>query len=133
MQPDTITLSIDPLNDANAANRDYERLEEHLNRSVYMAAGHLPESRDIIGLYRTAQKVNGNFRGVKKSTVKFTKDYSVLGVDGISSLTAPAILEMNFSFPVGIVEAAYIERRQTLLAMLDHDVVMDALNSVLVV
>jgi hypothetical protein len=90
---------------------------------------HDPAARNLLGLYRTAPKVNGNFKGVLKTSAKFTRDYTVAGVDS-SDLVSPAIVEVNFSFPVGFAAADFVEIRQTLLALLDNDTIMDNLNAI---
>lgn len=133
MQPDEITISVDEANDAGG-NVDHvmTRFEEHLNRSIYIETDHSPAARNTMGFYRTNPKVNGNFRGVQKTSCKFTRDITVDGVDG-SDLIAPIILEVNFSFPVGTLAADFVLARQTALALLDMDTVMDNLNLVLMI
>ncbi len=132
MQPDTITLAVDEANTASTTDHVLTRYEEHLNRSVYISANHEPAARDTLGFYRAAPKANGNFKGVQKTSVKFTKDITVLGVDG-TNLISPIITEVNFSFPVGTPAADYIERRQSVIALLDDDDIMEDLNKILMV
>lgn len=130
MQPNTITLPVDAANDANLADQIFTRFDEFSNRSLYIGPAHLPEARYTLGLYRSPIKANGNFRGVKKTSFKLTKDISVLGVDGVSSLTSPIIVETSFSFPVGVLAADVLELRQVDLALIDYDTIMDDLNIV---
>jgi hypothetical protein len=129
MQPDTITLAVDEANNASTTDHVYTRFEEHLNRSVYICADHDPAARNLLGFYRTAPKINGNFKGVLKTSMKFTRDYTVVGVDG-SDLSSPIIIEVNYSIPVGVAAADVVENRQTVLALLDTDTIMNNLNRI---
>lgn len=130
MQDNVITLAVDELNDANTIDHVFTRFDDSLaNRIIYNDDDHLFEARDTLGLYRTFPKPNANFKGVLKTTAKFTKDITVDGVDGVSSLTAPIILEINFSVPVGATNAQILIERQKALALLDLDIVMVDLNS----
>lgn len=134
MQTNEITLTVDELNDGvTTADVDhvFTRFDEYQNRSVYNGSTHTFESRDQLGLYRTFPKPNANFKGVRKSTVKFTKDIVVTGVDGVSSITSPIITEISFSIPVGATDAQILIERQKALALLDLDAVMTPLNSLL--
>lgn len=134
MQPNQIVLAVDELNTGSTTNHTYDRYEEYLNRSQYIeATNHSIDSRDTLGFYRTFPKTNGNFKGVSKSSVKFTKDITVDGVDGVSQLTAPIIVEVSFSLPVGATAAEAMIARQKALALLDSDTHMAPLNDQLVV
>lgn len=130
-QPDVITLSVDEENDGvdpvDHVYGSYDRSAS--NRSVYTEASHLPYMRDILTFYRTPAKPNGNFRGVQKSAFKTTKDFVVTGVDGVAQLTAPVIIEVSFSIPVGVSAADVLVERQKTVALADYDVVMNALNN----
>lgn len=116
--PNVITLSIDEADDTNFVSHVFERYDDSaLNRSLYIGPGHLPaEARNTLGFYRTPPKPNGNFKGVKKSSIKTTHDYSVLGVDG-STLTSPAIQEFNISLPVGLTNAQVLFERMKFAAI----------------
>lgn len=128
MQPNAITLPVDPLNNGTVVNEEYTRYEEYLNRSVYIGAGHTPDARNTIAMYRTFPTKSGNFKGVSKSSIKLTKDFSVSGVDGSTTLSSPLIVEVNFSVPVGVTSAQVKACRQRLIAILDSDTVCDPLN-----
>lgn len=128
MQPDQLTLSVDATNVGTPADQVYTRYEEYQNRATYIGASHTPDSRDQLGLYRTFPTKTGNFKGVGKTAVKFTEDVSVDGVDASTSISAPIILEVSFSVPVGASAASILEMRQRALAALDDDTLMDALN-----
>jgi len=133
MQADQITLSVDAANDGNPADQTYDRYREFENRSEYIGVSHVPEAQDKMTLYRTFPTKAGNFKGTSKSAVKFTDDVSVEGVDSSTTLTAPIILEVSFSVPVGTTAAALTEVRQRALALLDNDSLMDSLNLQLMV
>jgi hypothetical protein len=90
-------------------------------------------AKDTLSLYRTFPKPSGNFKGVCKTSFKFSKDISVTGVDGVSQLTAPIIVEVAFSLPVGATHAQVLLAQQRALSMLDLDSVMTPLNEQLMV
>jgi hypothetical protein len=135
MQPNEITLTVDETNDGvTTADVDhvFRRLEEFQNRTTYIqSANHALDSRDMLNLYRTAPRPNGNFRGVSKSSLKFTKDIDVLGLDGVATIKAPIIVEVNFSIPIGATNAEVLLERQKVVACLDDDSIMGPLNTLL--
>jgi hypothetical protein len=134
MQPNEIDLQVDTLNDGGTIVQEtYTRFEEFLNRSKYVGDSHTMSSRDELTLYRTFPKQAGNFKGVGKSAAKFAIDVSVPGVDETTSLTAPIIMEISFSIPVGATPASILLARQRGLALLDLDSVMNPLNEKLMV
>jgi len=133
MQADVITLAVDELNDTNTVNHVYSRFEEYQNRSVYTHSAHTLESKDTLSLYRTFPKSSGNFKGMAKSAIKFSQDVEVTGVDGITTLTSPIIVEVSFSIPVGATVAEQLIARQRAIAMLDDDTIMVKLNNQLMV
>jgi len=127
MQADQLVLSVDAANDGNPANQTYKRYQEFENRSVYISSAHLPESRDMIGLYRTFPTKSGNFKGVSKSAIKLTEDVEVAGVDSSTTLTSPIIFEMSFSVPVGATAAQIVGVIQRGLPMLDNDTLITSI------
>lgn len=134
MQPNVVTLSVDEENDGvGLVNHVFTRFEEYQNRAVYIGDSHSMAAKDTLSLYRTFPKVSGNFRGVSKTAVKFSKDITVTGADGVSTLTAPIIVDVSFSIPVGATVAQVLIARQRALALLDLDAVMDPLNNQLMV
>lgn len=134
MQPGSITLNVDTLNDGTTIVAEvYTRYDEYNNRSVYIGESHDLSLRDMLSLYRTFPKASGNFKGVAKSAAKLTYDIVVPGLDGVADLTAPLIAEMSFSVPVGATDAQVLLMRQRLLALLDLDSVMTELNTKLLV
>jgi len=108
----------------------YRRFDKIDNRSFYITPTHSAEARDMLTFHRSLPKTNGNFRGVKKSTMKFTRDVIVLGADGISNITAQEIISVNFSSPVGMTEADMKIRRMTVIAAVADDDVMSAFTYV---
>lgn len=128
MQPDIITLAVDTLNSGSTTNYDFTRFEETLNRTIYAGEDHTIDSRDQLAIYRTAPKRTGNFKGVAKTSTKFTRDITILGVDGLANLTAPIIIEVSFSIPVGCTTAQMVGMRQRAIALLDSDTIMNDLN-----
>lgn len=121
MLENTITLSVDKANTGSPVSEVISRYEEFQNRSTYIADDHSFAGRHLIQVYRTFPQRSGNFRGQLKTNIKHTKDFTVLGVDG-SNLVTPAIVDTNFSFPVGIADADVIEMIQWIISMLDDNV-----------
>jgi hypothetical protein len=136
MQSNTITLSVDVDNDGGstaAVDKVFTRFDEYQNRSEYISGDHSLAARDKLSLYRTLPKTAGNFKGVAKSAVKFTQDYSVEGVDSTTTNVAPGIVDINFSFPVGMTPAQTLEMRMRAVALLLDDDVMAPLCDTLMV
>jgi hypothetical protein len=133
MQPDSIVLTVDLANDGTTADQTYSRFDKTGNKSVYIGAAHVPEARDMFALYRTPPTRSGNFKGVSKSAVKFTEDVSIAGYDSATTLTAPMILDVSFSIPVGATDAQAEELRQRAIAFLDGSTIMEALNKQLMI
>jgi len=133
MQPNSITLPVDYLNNGTTTDETYTRFEEYQNRSVYIGENHSPDMRDTISLYRSFPTKNGNFKGVAKTSVKLSVDHTVPGVDGVAQLSAPIIWELSASIPVGVSVEDALKSRQRALAVLDLDAVMTPLNSQLMV
>lgn len=120
MLDNTITLAVDTANTGVTEDQVYERHREYDNRSEYIGPGHTAASRDLLAFYTADPKQSGNYRGTRKSSVKFTEDITVAGVDG-SDIVTPIILEVSYSAPVGITEAQITELRQRAIALLDND------------
>lgn len=133
MQVDQLVISVDAENNGNPADVTYDRYIENENRSVYITSAHVPEARDTLGLYRTFPTKSGNFKGVSKSALKFTRDIEVSGVDSSTVLTSPMIADISFSIPVGALAIDILELRQRMIAALDNDSFMDSLNIQLMV
>lgn len=133
MQPDQLTLAVDPLNDGTIVPEVFSRYDRFANRTVYIGEGHLPDARNTLSMYRSFATKSGNFNGTSKSAVKFSRDIGVPGADGVSTLTAPVIIDISFSVPVGTPAAVILAMRQAAIALLDDDAVMVPLNSQLMV
>lgn len=133
MQPNTITLAVDELNNGTTIDRLYTRFEELTDRSTYVGPLHTVSMRDMFSLYRRFPKQSGNFRGVIRPSIKFTQDYDVLGVDGMSVLTSPYILEVSESIPVGVATADVLIMRQRAMALLDSDAIMNPFHEALMI
>lgn len=133
MQPDSITLSVDAANDGNPANQVFTRYAEYDNRSEYIGTNHTISSKDELKFYRTQPKSSGNYKGTARSSVKFSKDFSVPGVDVTTTVVSPIIVDVSFSCPVGTTSAQITEMRQRAVSILDNDTIMDALNELLMI
>jgi hypothetical protein len=128
MQNNTIILAVDALNNGTPADQSFTRNEEYIGRTVYIGENHTLSARDTMTLYRSQPSVSGNFRGTAKTSVKFSSDTIVPGVDSSTTLTVPLIGEVSFSIPVGASSADVKELRQQIVAILDDDTIMDQLN-----
>lgn len=128
MQPNAITIQVDTQNNGNPTEVVLSRYDEGPNNSTYVTGDHSPGGRDQVKLFRTFPTKSGNFRGTSKSSMKFTKDTVVMGVDGISQLTVPVILEVSASVPIGITSELLCELRQRVISLLDSDTFMDDLQ-----
>lgn len=128
MQPDVITLAVDEDNSGSGTNNHvFNRFEEFQNRALYIGPNHALSARNTIGLYRTLPKASGNFKGVAKTSIKLTKDVLVTGVDGVSQLTAPIIVDLGFSVPVGTPSADILIAEMVLKAILARQDLMVSL------
>lgn len=132
MLSNDITIAVDTENTGVTADLTYKRYDEYQNRTIYISENHDPGARDLLGIYRTFPKPVGVFKGVRKTSVKFTKDFTVGTSDG-GETQSPGIIEINFSFPVGLLPAQTVELRQRAIALLDLDVVMAELNDLQVI
>lgn len=124
MLDNTITLAVDHDRDATPTDEVYVRMEEYLDRSLYKGPGHSVESRNTMTVTRNKPAVSGNFRGVKKTTLKFTTDTEVAGVDATTLNVAPLILSISASLPVGCSAAEAMHLRERARAALDDQDIM---------
>lgn len=123
-QVNPIVLAVDVLNDANTVDYTFSQFDNFSNRTVYIGEDHTIAGHDTLTLYRTFPKPAGNFCGMAKVAVKFSQAISVYGVDGVSTISAPLILEVSASIPVGATLAQQLVARQRGVALLDRDDVM---------
>lgn len=128
MLDNEITLSVDVENNGTTVDTEFSRYEEYQNRTTYIGPNHSPNALDTITFYRTFPKTSANFRGVAKTSVKRSKTIIVPGVDGVSQLSSPMIVESSFSIPVGATLSQILLLRQEQIALLDIDTIMNALN-----
>jgi len=136
MQPNQIDLEVDVDNTGSGAiltPKVFLRFRPHANRSEYVAETHSLSLRDTLGLYRTQPKQNKDFRGVAKSAIKITQDFRVEGVDTTTVNIAPGIVDVGFSFPIGMTPAQTREMRMRVVALLLSDTVMVPLTDQLLV
>jgi len=132
MQGNTITLAVDKLNDANLVDEVYtDHRSSTPNRSDYIRTGHTPMMRKLMQLYRSVAKRSGAFRGVNRSTVKFTEDIEVPNADGDGTVVQPHIIEILEHAPVGTTPAQTLEMRQRAIAFLDNDAIAAPLHDLL--
>lgn len=128
MLDNTVTLSVDLLNDETFTDVDFTRVDVFPNRSLYKSVDDSYIIRDTLAFYRTLPKRSGNNLGVKKSAFKLTQDQVVPGVDATTTLTQPEIAEVSFNSPVGSTAAVRKIMRQRLIALLDNDTLMERLG-----
>lgn len=134
MQPNEITVAVDVLNNGTTTNKIYQRFDDSTpNKSLYVTSVHTMMSRDTLALFRTFPKPSGNFAGVSRTTIKFSRDVIVPGVDSTTNQTSQIIAEVNFSIPVGINAAQTKEVRQQVIGLLDLDSIMGPLNDSLMI
>jgi hypothetical protein len=65
--------------------------------------------------------------------VKFSQDITVDGLDGVSQITAPIIVEVSVSLPVGATAADALIARQRVVALVDRDDIMTPLMEQLMI
>lgn len=123
MQPNTITLSVDPANNETIVAELFTRHEEQINRSTYVGPGHTAASSNMMQLYRTLPKRSGDYLGSSKVSVKLTRTRTVGNAAGLD-IPAQDIAEVSFSIPVGVTATEMLATRQRLIAILDDDAVM---------
>jgi hypothetical protein len=133
MLPDTLTLSVDPLNDSNPANEGWDRIEEGQNRSIYAGPDHSLVAPQKLTLTRNVPKKSGTFLGVAKSGMKISEDISVDTSETSVEVSAPLIGAVSFSIPIGATAAEAMLLRQRLIALLDNDGFMVLLSEKLVI
>lgn len=131
MQENTITLTVDTQNNGTTENLSLRRHQEGTDKSAYITPNHTLQKRDKLEFFRTMPRTNGNFKGMAKAEFKLTRDVSVPGVDETTTLTAPLIIDVSFSTPVGVTAAQALEARQRAVALLDDDAVMVNLQELL--
>lgn len=132
MLDNVITLPVDELNNATLVDEVFNRYDEYQNRTVYISENHTPAMRDLMTLYRTFPKQVGNFLGTRKTSIKFTRDFTVATADGGTTI-APAIVEFSISLPVGVTDAEAVTLRQRSVALIDNDTIMNKFNGLQII
>jgi len=104
---------------------DYNRYRSNgINRTSWHGESHTDQMRDELSLLVGDPKTSANFRGVRKSTFKITRDQEVTGVDTSTELIAPLIANVSFSAPVGTSDAAFIDVCEAIRGLLDQPALM---------
>lgn len=119
MLPTPITLQVDETNDSNPVETVYTAFRD----GIYLHSGHTTASRDMLQFSSVAPKQSGNFYGVDRSTVKFTIDTVVVGVNG-ENIKVPYVVKIESSMPSGVSDALKMKMRQRVVSLYDLDSVM---------
>lgn len=122
------TLSFTYLGEEGSVTKDFTRYDEYQNRTVYIGQNHTLTSRNTLSFYRSFPKQQGNFKGVGKTTFKISEDIVVPGNDGVTEITSPAIIEVNFSLPLGITDVQVENLRLLVASILTDESLMVSLN-----
>lgn len=124
----SIVLSVDAANSGSPTNETFVLTSPSEGKSSYILAGTTLQDRTELTLYGTRPKRAGNFRGVIRSGIKFNLAVEVDGVDATDSIDSDAIVNVQFSIPVGTATADIVHIRQRVIALLDDDTLMAKLN-----
>lgn len=116
MLENNVVLSLK--NGGTPINANFVRIDVVGNRSLYHGPEHSNIARNTMNFYRTPVKKSGNFLGVMKSAVKFTRDLDVLNAVG-DPIVSPEIGEISFSIPVGATEGEVNVLLDHILAMVE--------------
>jgi len=128
MQPDTITIVTDVLNNGTTENHVFTRVREEGLKSTYHGPAHSTSANNKLALAVNDPKPSGIYPGTQKSSFKRTLDVTVVGTDG-ANVKMPAIVEVSTSFPVGMTAASQLVLRQECLNLLDQDAIMVPLQN----
>jgi hypothetical protein len=101
----TGTLALCVADEPGAESRTFARFDAVSNKSEYRADDHTAALRHKLEFYRTPEKASGNYRGSRKSTVKYTHDVSVPNRDGSGNVVAPIVVTTTYSYPIGVSDA----------------------------
>jgi hypothetical protein len=128
MLSNSLTLAVDTANTGSTTDEVYTRFSEQENRTVYTRADHSLSERHELALTRRFPTRSGNFKGVAKTSIKFTDDTTVTGNDG-ADIVSPLIGEFSLSVPVGVTDAEILSFRQKMVALLDDDTFIATLHN----
>lgn len=123
---DSNTLHVDTANNGTLTDEVISLFDAVPGRKEFHFPGHTFSSREQVVFSRSLPKPSGNFAGTRKTSFKITDDEIVDGVDPLTDVKVPGILEVNCSLPVGISSAAAKKMRQRVIAILDNDLLMEA-------
>lgn len=90
--------------------------EFYTHRRVYKEAAHTPAARKLVTVARTRPKKSGNYNGSEKVSLKSTRDYTVPNALA-ADISAPGLVELSTSFPVGVSAADRIKQLALLFAI----------------
>jgi hypothetical protein len=122
MLDNTLTLPVDVAHDSTFVDEVYTRFDEITNnRTLYVGADNTPTIRNQLMVTRNDPSRSGNFLGVYKTSLKFTQDIEVPGVDPTTTNVAPILFELNASLPIGFTAAEAMHLRQRIVAAVNHE------------
>lgn len=117
MIPASFTLAVDTANTGSTTDKTFTRFRYvGDNKSVYVSDAHTVAERDEIALTRKLPTRTGNFEGVAKSALKYTRDVDVEGVDTNTTEKSSGIIELSASLPVNMTSADITEMFMTACA-----------------
>lgn len=120
MLSNTITLPVDVANNGTLVDKIHTRDEVTPGKVLYYGPERTPTHADLLTILRTKAVRSGNFFGVHKNRIKFSKDFNVPTAEVGKEVQQPFIMDLYISKPVGVSDAQITERLQTLRAFLDH-------------
>lgn len=126
-QGETLSLPVDRLNDGNPAAEAWSRYDFGGNSSTYHGPNHTFSEQEALKFTRNSPTPSGTYPGTRRSTMKLTRGLPNTDLEG-NSVVHNAIIDITFSFPIGISETEMVKVRQVLVAAMDSDTIMDDLN-----
>jgi hypothetical protein len=130
MQETTLTLAVDHDHDGTPTNEVFTKIKQDTTagRSVYKGADHTAAVRNLLSISAREAIPSGDFKGVAKSSLKFTQDLTVPNAVG-DDIVAPEIAEVTFSLPVGTTAASAMHLRERVIAALNSQAFIIALTT----
>lgn len=126
MQPDTITVSIDPEETGTPYDVTFTRISEAADASTYVVKGvHESNANPYqLELKRTAPKPSGDRPGVKRPVIKLRRGVSSPDING-TDIQQISLLTVEGSLPDGIADTDDRLNRAIITALLGHDDITD--------
>jgi hypothetical protein len=121
MQPNTITLTVDPLNDDNPESRVVTLHDRVGDRNLYKHVDSDDISRDYVEMFRTAPKASGENRGTRKSLLRATVDFEVPNRSGTGEIVSPCVWGLTAPVVVGMTDNQVLEMRAKMVAFIMTD------------